>query len=327
MAVYKIFPSKDTHINEKSPNNNYGRDEILEISSITGDLKRTLIEFDENEISKVISYTTGSYTRTLKAYVAFLSNLPIDYSLEFYSISSSWDMGTGRDSDSTNPSNGANWLQPAPISSFAEIWVGGNITGSAVTQSFNYRSNKDINVDVSTLPNNSFLIKTTDQLESSSAIIDLKFFGGDTHTIYPPALEFKWLDTNYSSSLDVITNNSFVTKITNKNIYKETEITEIRVLCRDKFPARAFTTSSVYLENKILPSESYWSLKDVKTDEIIIDFDPIGTKIGADEEGNYFTLYCNGLEPERFYEFRLKTIIDGEEIIIDDNYAHFRIQK
>ena len=60
---------------------------------------------------------------------------------------------------------------------------------------------------------------------------------------------------------------------------------------------------------------------------ISFNVDSLGTKVGADEESNYFTLYCNGLEPERFYQIVLKTTINGEEIIIDDNYAHFRINK
>jgi len=329
MAVYKIFPSKDTYVDENLPNNNYGRDEILELSSLTGGLKRILIEFDNDEIQNVLSLITGSYISNLKMYMAYANNIPLNYSIEFSSISSSWDMGTGRNADSTNPANGATWLRPAPLSNSFEIWVGGNTTGSSVTQSFNYRDSKDINVNVTNLINNNnrILIKNTNQIESSSADIELKYFGGDTHTIYPPSLEFKWEDTNYSSSLDELTNNSFATKITNKNIYKETEVVKIRVLCRDIFPTRSFTTSSVYLENKILPSESYWSIKDVKTDEIIVDFDSIGTKIGADEEGNYFTLYCNGLEPERFYQIIIKTNINGEDIIIDNNYAHFRIKK
>ena len=49
MAVIKLFPQKDNYITQLNPNNNYGRDEILEISS--GDnISRILMKFDSNEI-------------------------------------------------------------------------------------------------------------------------------------------------------------------------------------------------------------------------------------------------------------------------------------
>ena len=69
---------------------------------------------------------------------------------------------------------------------------------------------------------------------------------------------------------------------------------------------------------------SYFSIKDLDTNEIIIDFDDQFTQLSADEQGNYFTLYMNGLEPERYYNILIKTIIDGSTMIFDDNY-YFKV--
>jgi hypothetical protein len=57
------------------------------------------------------------------------------------------------------------------------------------------------------------------------------------------------------------------------------------------------------------------------TEEIVVDYDTTGTKIGCDSISNYFTVYMNGLEPERYYKILIKTILpDGETIISDKDY-------
>jgi hypothetical protein len=60
------------------------------------------------------------------------------------------------------------------------------------------------------------------------------------------------------------------------------------------------------------------------TNEFVIDFDDQYTQLSADGTSSYFTLYMNGLEPERYYKILIKSIIDGSTIIFDDNY-YFKI--
>jgi hypothetical protein len=60
------------------------------------------------------------------------------------------------------------------------------------------------------------------------------------------------------------------------------------------------------------------------TNEVVIDYDNQYTQLSADEQGNYFTLYMNGLEPERYYKILIKTIINSSTVIFDDNY-YFKI--
>ena len=39
---------------------------------------------------------------------------------------------------------------------------------------------------------------------------------------------------------------------------------------------------------RLLTSSSYWGLKDIKTDQMVIDFDTSYTKISADSGSNFF---------------------------------------
>ena len=69
---------------------------------------------------------------------------------------------------------------------------------------------------------------------------------------------------------------------------------------------------------------SYYAIKDLDTNEFVIDFDDEFTQISADSTGSYFTLWMNGLEPERYYEILVKTTVDGNTIVKDDQY-YFKV--
>jgi len=70
MAVYRIFPEKDTFIYTESALANTGRDAILEIggyniaTSANGQARRTLIQFSTSEIRDIISNKVGSLAFT-----------------------------------------------------------------------------------------------------------------------------------------------------------------------------------------------------------------------------------------------------------------------
>ncbi len=97
-----------------------------------------------------------------------------------------------------------------------------------------------------------------------------------------------------------------------------------KINCRPQYPTRVFQTSSIYTTNYYLPTASYYAIKDLDTNEFIFNFDDTYTKISADTVGSYFTIYMNGLEPERYYQILLKVVLNGETIILGDNY-YFKI--
>jgi hypothetical protein len=341
MAVYKIFPEKDTFISSYRSTQNFGRDEILEISneteitSINADVTRALIQFPTSQITDLVNnrISGSNFASYLKLFLAN-ATLPIDYTIFGYPISQSWDMGLGRSANDPITTEGCTW-----ISTGTTNWdTSGSdfILNPFSSQSFTYINSKDINMDVtsitnlwhsSSIPNYGILLKLSSSIENSTTPLITKFFSMDTHTIYPPQLEFRWDDSLYNTTLTQLTASNFNSVISNnKAEFEEDTIYTFRLKSRDKFPARAFTTSSVYLNTKALPSTTYWALKDVKTEEIVVDFDTNYTKVSCDNISNYFKLYMNGLEPERYYQILIKTILsNGETIVIDDKSNYFKI--
>ena len=350
MAVYKIFPEKDAYISSKYPAQNTGRDEILEVSntnainldtSAQGDVpavKRALIQFKTTDISDVITNKIGdaAFQSNLNLYLANATVAPLDYTIETFPISQSWNMGTGRSADSPKTDNGCSWGWRLESGSGAWDTDGGDYTASVSgTQDFTYDSTKDISMDVTnivqewnsgSINNYGFIVKLTGSIEFSASYVDTSYFSVDTHTIYPPELEFKWDDSSYATPLTAVTSSDFVLAFTNlKSEFEDSGVYNFRVKARDKYPARAFQTSSVYLNAKALPTSSYWGLKDAKTDEMVVDFDTSYTKISADSGSNYFKVYMDGLEPERYYQLMIKTVIGDETLVIEDKGNYFKV--
>lgn len=264
----------------------------------------------------------------------------------------SWEFRSNSGSNAWLTSSFSTYVTASFIStSFQSRPGGGNwYTGSTTlypvaTQSFTYITTKDISFDVTNavtlhysgskgisggIINDGLLIKNTDVNEFNSNVqFNLKYFSMDTHTVYPPQLEFRWDDSVFntgSSTYSIISEPDPIVSLgNNKQEFDQNSIQKFRVYARDRFPTRVFQTSSVYLTNKYLPSSSYYSLIDLNSGDTVFDFDTNYTKISADATSNYFTLYMDGLEPERYYKVLIKTVIDGSELILDDDY-YFKVK-
>ncbi len=336
MAIYKIFPEKDATIYSDYPAKNTGIDEILEVSAYNNFLgenqvARSIIKFSTTDITNVLTtISTASYDIYLKLYLANASALPNDYTLICHPISQSWEMGTGRYAASPEVTNGVSWASRSMTIGWST--AGGSFNAALnATQSFSYNDIKDVEMKVTSIVNDGsegLLLKYTSSLEfASSSNSVLKFFSKDTHTIYPPCLEFRWVDYTYSSSLSTIDSEDIVLTLkNNKAVYNQDDVHRFRVAVRDLYPVRTFQTSSVYLNNKVLPTASYWALKNVATDEIVIDYDVTYTKLSADSVGNYFDLYMSGLEPDVNYKLIFKSVINNNTVVVDNDYI-FKVKQ
>lgn len=320
---------------------------------------RALIKFNSEEISNILTNKVGNndFSASLRLYLAEAEGIPLDYSIFCAAVSQSWVMGTGRSHDLPQSTNGVSWrftfasgsfpwatsgYEPFVTASFSSSIAGGGTWyygGTDLTptssQQFTYTSNKDINLDVKphilmwesgTIANEGFILKLDEASETTSNLTHLKYFSVDTHTIYPPTLEIKWDDSDFTSTATIVTSSDFVAKVVNlKSEFEQDSVYNFKIKARDTFPTRAFQTTSVYLNTKILPTSSYWGLKDVKTEEMVVDFDTQFTKLSANNNENYFTLYMDGLEPERYYQVLIKTVVEGETIILDDKSNYFKL--
>tara|TARA_Y100000389_G_scaffold179912_1_gene194375 strand:+ start:288 stop:1436 length:1149 start_codon:yes stop_codon:yes gene_type:complete len=379
MAVYKIFPLQDATLYSGYPNTNTGIDAILEVSStypntVTAPMvARPIIQFDQSQINDVIdTLNTGStnISASLKTFIADASGIVMESELNIYPVSGSWNNGSGEFLDNPPTTNGVSWLyrsnegsDPWLTENFTE-----NVTGSFTTaspggcnwytasadttlnlkysQSFNLRTEKDINVDVTDIvktwysssynipgtyteiENNGFILKWTGSIEFSSNLAiqpKMQFYSVDTNTIYPPILEIKWRDFDYNTTLSIInTPDLYLAIDNNQGVFYSESINNFRINCRPEFPVRTFQTGSSYTTNFALPPASYYAIKDLDTNEFVIDFDSEFTQISCDNSGSYFTVYMNGLEPERYYEILIQTTVNGNTIVKDDQY-YFKV--
>jgi hypothetical protein len=368
MAIYKLFPTKDATIYSRYPNKNTGLDEILDVSiedaqdSGNTQANRFLVQFSQTEISDVLTNKVGnaSWSASFLAYLAYGDGLNIDTTLEFYPISQSWEMGTGKYTYSPEYTNGVNWIyrgaanttawatssfSPFVTASYSSSTGGGTwFTGSSNTnivptvtasQTFNYFDDFDINVNVtnivkawtsSLIQNNGFIVKQqTEFVDSLEYNNILRYFSRDTHTIYPPQLEIKWRDYSFntgSSGLTILrTLPIFVDVAENPGIFYPESVNRFRVNARPEYPVRLYQTSSYYTRNHYLPTSSFYAVKDLDTNEFVINFDNQFTQLSVDDQSSYFDLYMNGLQPERYYTILIKTTIDGSTLIFDNNYS------
>jgi hypothetical protein len=145
----------------------------------------------------------------------------------------------------------------------------------------------------------------------------------DTHTIYPPCIDFKWNDFTYNTSSNIpllTTPQAYLSIANNNGFFYSSSIQQFRVDSRPQYPPIIFQTASIYTQNYYLPTASYWAIKDLDTNEYVIDFDSTYTKLSADTTSSYFTVYMNGLQPERYYTILIQTTIGGTTQVIDSNY-------
>lgn len=206
--------------------------------------------------------------------------------------------------------------------------------GLSGQESFSYRPT-DINMDVTDaillwisgsggneIQNNGFLLKFSEADEADSTVTGyINFFSRETHTIYVPRLTMYWDQSEYSSSLNDVDLESYTIFTKTKPEYKDTEVARIRIYSRNKYPQKSptnlFPTQTV---NK-LPETTYYSVMDAATDEVIIPYDDIYTKVSCDNVSNFIYIDMNGFMPERYYRLQLK-IVDGftEQYVDDDIY-------
>lgn len=338
MAVYKIFPIKDASLYEQYPNTNTGLDAILEVSNYqylgSPYYTRTLIQFSTNEMNDVINnrINGADFKTYLKLYSAINVGLPQDFEIYIHPVSGSWQIGTGEYKDSAGSVNGVSWNWKTNSGSGQWENEGGDYYATPVqSQSFEPYNSLDIITDVSetvlewysgSKDNHGFLLKMTSSLEGDINQNTInRYFSVDTNTIYPPCLEVRWDDYVFNTGSNSVINTpqAFVSIYNNKTIYYQNDIARFRIAATPKYPTRTFQTSSLYSTNYYLPQTSLYAIKDVNTNEYIIDFDSNYTKISADSESSYFDIYMNGLEPERYYKLVIKTIIGGETKEWEDN--------
>ena len=347
--MHKLFTSSyDASIYLQQPEQNAGRDEILEVGKLyygsAKDIARSLIKFDVINMG----IPSGS-TIYLNLKSAQAEEIPLEYTIYANAVSQSWTMGTGTKFDNIT-SDGVSWKYRNGIDSWQDNVTAGTAifttgttgsanaeggtwyTGSEASQSYNYEE-ADLRMNVTdivnmwlsaSIPNNGFIVHHS--LENEQNLLDygvLKFFSKETNTIYQPKLEIVWNDSSFvTGSLPPTTGSAedgYKVVLTNlKSKYPADSTIKVRVKGRDVYPLKSFGTTFEYDQSKYLPSgSSYYQLEDYKTGEVIYPFGEY-TKISCDSTSNYFNMSLNSLPIYRTYKLKIKIVESGISTIIDD---------
>ncbi len=262
----------------------------------------------------------------------------------------SWTFKDGKNYIGTEWTSGSQ-LAAGSTGSYSTTVGGGNWYTSiaTATQSFNYETT-DLRIDVTDIVNSwfdgtykqdGFIILrsgshggSADEERNGKPYGSLQFFSTDTHTVYQPKLEVIWREDLVSSTLnvlDTVQTESIVDIKNMKHAYERNSRERFNLVVREKFPAKTYDTVSAALTNNRLPSQSFYSVRDYVTDEVVIPFDNPGTKLSADNRGNYFNLWMDQFYPERRYKFVFKSV-GGEyeyptsQSIFDNDYI-FKVSK
>jgi len=102
--------------------------------------------------------------------------------------------------------------------------------------------------------------------------------------------------------------------------YKEKSKVRFRVVGRERFPTKTYSTTPSNLTVKTLPSgSSYYSIADAETEDVIVPFGS-GSKLSCDSTGNYFNLWLDGYQPERYYTIRYRVVSGSGTVDELDQY-------
>ena len=309
----------------------------------------------------------------LNLYDAGSADLPSSQTLYSYPVSQSWTMGDGTYHSNPQITEGCSWRYRDGENDGTQWISGSNNTGGTwfsgsyasgtrnltCSSSLEYETT-DIRMDVTDIvhawiysgslyPNQGFMVKrsgSVGNVTSGSGVQEgdtikygqLKFFSRDTSTIYPPKLEAVWDDQTWSTgSLEPLTGSALEdTVIYFKGLrpeYKQNSKVRFRLVGRERYPKKTYSTTAAEVAVKHLPSGSrhiehgtYYSIKDAVTEDVIIPFGT-GSIVSCDSTSNYFNVWMNGLHPERYYKFEIriasgsKNVSDQIVNYYDDNFT------
>jgi hypothetical protein len=367
--IWSIPALQDTTIYEKDPYRNAGLDQILELrkegDSTTSDLteSRILMKFDITELPTILSQngiSINDISASLKLYTAQEYELPATYTIEAKALSNSWTNGSGYHyfpagiQNQLSLTDGATWITTQGTGSaqwttgsgtaiqYNETAGGGAwFTASIASQSFNYKTQDTINLDVTTLvknwvnnvyDNNGVVIsyKNSTLTGSNTPLTNIQFHSSDTHTVYEPHLYISWtgsLTYNTGSLTQMTYEDDPIVYVRSFNAeFIKDKKNRILIAARPKYPRPAFTQNSTFAGIKALPRNSYYQIKDAHNDQIIIPYSE-ATKLNTNSSGSYFDFYTTMMYPERYYKFEIQANFTDFTEYFSSNEFIFKIVK
>ena len=287
-TLYSLFPNMNTGLDEIVE----ATLTTFAYSDPSPQTSRFLVHFADEDLAAAIDLipqalfdsgsttSTGSWNAKLQCFIATATGLAVTTSVDCFPLAQYWDMGTGRYLDEPISTDGCSWIWAgysgsipwqipangysyptgATASYTSSVPGGGGVwyTGSQYTSSvvFSYRTNKDLNLDVTntvkawttssgTIPttiidNYGFILKQRlEFVDNKNYQPELKYFSVDTNTIYPPALQISWNDFTFNtgSSTQTILNTlpATITLAQNPGVFYSESINRFRINARPEY--------------------------------------------------------------------------------------------
>jgi hypothetical protein len=340
--------SKDATVYLQQPNQNTGLDEILEISKLyygnIKDIAHALLKFEVGYLSASLSNNTLKMNEaTLVLKETKSEEIPLEYAIYANAVSGAWEMGKGTRFDNIS-TTGVTWNYREGDSKLE--WLENNFnlgtnasvnngvggtwwTGYQSSQAFNYQT-ADINMDVKSLlkswmsgsiPNDGIILRhSVDKEIDTQDYGAIKVFSKETNTIYQPKIRIGWDDQSFvTGSLTALTAEDIKVGVTNlKTEVKVGTTPKIRIFARELYPLKTFTNKFAYTTQQYLPTTSYYQIKDVASDDVIIPFSDY-SKISCDADGNYINLNLSNWEAGRTYKIEFKINMNGNVQYFDED--------
>lgn len=318
--------TQDATLYQRLPDINSGLDEILEVGKYvkstdraslyaTGSV-RSLVNF--NIVSGAAYPSNAKYY--LNLYLANANSINRYQTLEICPVSRSWIEGSGYfNQDFSNVKDGCAWSRATRTTSWT---TSGSDYTTSTTASYEFSQiplASTVRVDVTniiapvvsgsnTTSWNGLVVKfpDADELDQNNTG-NIKFFSGNTHTVFEPVLEILWDSQTFvtgsfkpipSSKVSIIPKNI-------KESYVQGEIDKIYLVVRDLYPDKKFDATQRYKNQYYLPSESYYRIIDQVSGVELFRFDQYSA-INCDTSGSYITLDTSGLNVNRYYTLDLK---------------------
>ena len=359
MAIYRIFPEKDTFIQKpyripaakkgefvNAEISNAGLDPVLELSPQS----RILVKFPANEVQKAINNNDippDDISFFIRYYLVNGIEIPENFTIDLYGVDDEWQAGTGTSLDEPPNKTGASWTNRTtedlwPAGSEGAVGEEPNEADKIGSQSFTTPySNLDIEIKITEpyvdkfLPpvtDKGFLIKGTNAFEKldddTLSPTKLYYYGRDTNTIFTPCLEIRWDDSEHAPGSKVVSGEKPF-KVIIKNLsrkYHLHDVVRLDIHARLKYPKRDYNDPETYnggahQVNYLLPEKTWYRIRDTATREYAVEQHDDYTKVSVDSEKNYFTLFCQNLQRERIYSIELICEFNGKrQTVLYENY-------
>jgi hypothetical protein len=187
------------------------------------------------------------------------------------------------------------------------------------------------NVPITGLYKSSFLVNSFDSdiysyLTGSGATgltFGVKWLSNDQKVLFATGtLSINARETTYFSQ----TPERYFVNITNmKSSYANTESFRFRMFIENFNRDVVFVKTPI--ENTgVIVDKCFYRVRDFESNDIIIPFHDPGTKISNDSTSHYFDIFMSSLPKGRTYTFDFKILNKGQEIIINDVAAKFRVE-